>query len=1222
MVGSGFSRNAKGRLRGTSRIPSWSDLVTAMRGQLYPDHSREQKEHLRNSSPEQALSIAQEYEIAFGRSELHHCLARQVGDMELLPSDLHVKLLSFPWADVFTTNWDTLLERASDQVARHYDIVRNVDAIPHSTRPRIIKLHGSLPDHFPFLVTSEDYRRYPIDFAPFVNTVQQAMMETVLLLIGFSGTDPNFLHWSGWVRDHLGSSAPRIYLAGWLELSQHERRVLESRNVVPIDLARHPKAPEWSNNSMQHRLSAEWIVHSLWLGQPYAPVEWPNPPKRPPPSTPSHLQPVPEIPWTSPREDTSSTPSNVTDQDALERLEIWEHNRKLYPEWLALPTKNLLSISIPTRRWEEWILAVANSKNLQIEGRFKAIHELVWRREILMEPLGGELADVAKRVLIEVAKIVDVDGGLDDIENDDVARVALALVTHARLSFDRGEFDHSIELASPYTRNDSNAEHRITQERCLWSVYEMDFEALEELIGGWSTETGDPFWKIRKAALLFEFGDHAQAKSLVWEATISLRMELKSSRGIDASSRDAWISLLLHRLEETAEGGLAAFPMEPTPHIYGINYDALDELWAHQRAVQPDPETERPPPFDLGSSTAPTMTFFDHEYYITRPEALRLAAAHRSIRLGEVVGLPPEVNNFSITRQLMAPASELLFENGNEELALRTMLRIARFDEDDLLQKLLTRRNVAALSQDVVNSIAVTCRNIIEHTTKDPFASTQRGQISRVERLRVALETLSRLVLRLAADDAVRIFEQAIRLYLDRSVSTHPWLNRSMFHVLERSWQTMPQSHRASFTFDILASPIPGIDGLPEESIHSDDPGVLLDDRQFYPPERNAENEHKWSNAIQFLLRAVACGPRAREKAKLRLVHISLWKRFTEKEERAVADAVWRSEDESEPTPPTVEYVRDWTLFLLPQPKIGMAEKRLRGKWTAAANDTVLSDEALTDLLSEIGDAKENSLHFRYSLNFTDEDCVAISSLVNRWACLPVPEALPLFDQQRRQRVRQAVVGLATLLMHVEVAKPAAESLFKKFVHDLTGEDTPGFRLVPGLIKAIADKSVDILTEMRKGLASTSPNISRDSSLGLKFWLRMSKRGVVSSPPDDIIREIGIMVASQRPGALAESLATAAWIYNEGTPSQQNLIQELVLDGMGSLLHQLQYDTDESDDQFDIPLLRYFCAQLAKAMRARNCDHRTILEWEELARSDPLPEVRNVISTAQFGEEV
>ena len=114
--------------------------------------------------------------------------------------------IKLPWRDVFTTNWDTLLERARLSVPeRPYSVVHSKDEIPLLAQPRIIKLHGSLDGHYPLIAAEEDYRAYPERHAPFVNTVQQAMMETVFCLIGFSGSDPNFLEWSKWVQDNLDS---------------------------------------------------------------------------------------------------------------------------------------------------------------------------------------------------------------------------------------------------------------------------------------------------------------------------------------------------------------------------------------------------------------------------------------------------------------------------------------------------------------------------------------------------------------------------------------------------------------------------------------------------------------------------------------------------------------------------------------------------------------------------------------------------------------------------------------------------------------------------------------------------------------------------------------------------------------------------------------------------------------------------------------------------------
>ena len=229
-------------------------------------------------SPLSPLTTAQQFDYEFGRAELHRFLRDQIRDDDMEPGDLHHRLLALPWADVFTTNWDTLLERTRDlTVSPSYEVVRAIDELPLASRPRIVKLHGSLPAHFPLVATAQDYEHYPHKFAPFVNTARQALMETVFLLLGFSGDDPNFLCWTKWVRDQLGPSAPKIYLAGWLDLKRRDRKTLEQDGVVPIDVAGHPKHKEWCRYGMQHRFAMEWLLTTLELGEPYPSEEWPKP---------------------------------------------------------------------------------------------------------------------------------------------------------------------------------------------------------------------------------------------------------------------------------------------------------------------------------------------------------------------------------------------------------------------------------------------------------------------------------------------------------------------------------------------------------------------------------------------------------------------------------------------------------------------------------------------------------------------------------------------------------------------------------------------------------------------------------------------------------------------------------------------------------------------------------------------------------------------------------
>ena len=225
MVGAGFSRNAKTVGSTSASFPSWQELGNTFYKKLYGRSPGEEARYL------SLLKLAEQVQAAFGRPTLDGMLQREIPDMTYEPSPLHSQLLSLPWQDVFTTNYDTLLERARASVTFiRYDVVTKKEDLLYANKPKIVKLHGSFPSP-PFFITEEDYRRYPNDHAPFVNTVRQSLLENTLCLIGFSGDDPNFLQWIGWIRDHVGKeTAPRIYLVGVFNtMSEADRKLLDCR---------------------------------------------------------------------------------------------------------------------------------------------------------------------------------------------------------------------------------------------------------------------------------------------------------------------------------------------------------------------------------------------------------------------------------------------------------------------------------------------------------------------------------------------------------------------------------------------------------------------------------------------------------------------------------------------------------------------------------------------------------------------------------------------------------------------------------------------------------------------------------------------------------------------------------------------------------------------------------------------------------------------------------
>ena len=519
MVGSGFSRCAPKAKPDAGELPILRELAREIANRLYPQSDGAEREG-EDTGTSQLLSLAQEYETAFGRSDLHRFLQKLIRDEDFRPGDEHSRLLRLPWRDVFTTNWDTLLERTRSHVAeRAYSVVRDMDEIPLANQPRIVKLHGSLPAQFPLIFTEEDYRTYPVKFAPFVNTVQQAMMETVFCLIGFSGNDPNFLHWLGWVRDNLGAAAPKIYLAGWLDLSPHRRRMLEDRGVVPIDLARHPEAHRWPEH-LHHLYATEWVLHTLERGRPYDVTHWPSPPSQPNPEIPEHLEPVITVISERPREEPCVEPQ-IGPSDLLEAvrgtLEIWKHNRSLYPGWLLFPSgEEREELSMRTDDWEGRILS--SLPELTPVERLNAVRELVWRHEILLEPISTKLESAAEDALKTMdchsRRINEISEATVDwvLVREAWRTVALALLTPARFRFDRDLFDQRIEALNLFANDTPNVAHHLMHEQCLLEIYSMNFETLERLLKDWTVVDCDPIWMIRKAALLWE-SDHLGVRS-------------------------------------------------------------------------------------------------------------------------------------------------------------------------------------------------------------------------------------------------------------------------------------------------------------------------------------------------------------------------------------------------------------------------------------------------------------------------------------------------------------------------------------------------------------------------------------------------------------------------------------------------------------------------------------------------------------------------------------
>lgn len=216
-IGAGFSKNA------ISTFPDWNQLLYPMISEMYKDLI-ENKKNIRKKNKKAinmediyneiiaekgTLKIPEDYVHYKNRREaLDVYIENSISQHNIVPKiklNTHEKLLKINWQDIVTTNWDTLLEQANEtlpQFERYHSVLDAKELITQSKK-RIIKIHGSIKESYPFdnsyqqkyVVSELDFKNYHEEHEDFSNFMRVKILENSFCLIGFSGADPNFQYW-------------------------------------------------------------------------------------------------------------------------------------------------------------------------------------------------------------------------------------------------------------------------------------------------------------------------------------------------------------------------------------------------------------------------------------------------------------------------------------------------------------------------------------------------------------------------------------------------------------------------------------------------------------------------------------------------------------------------------------------------------------------------------------------------------------------------------------------------------------------------------------------------------------------------------------------------------------------------------------------------------------------------------------------------------------------
>lgn len=1213
MIGAGFSRNADPSASAARPFPTWQELAAGLARDLDP--------LARAPDP---MRVAQEYEAMFSRARLDEAIRSLVPDGDHRPSDLHRRLLSLPWADIFSTNWDTLLERACpDAHERAYDVVTTLSQIPSAALPRIVKLHGTLPANGPFILTEEDFRTYPRHFAPFVNMVQQAMMETSMVLLGFSGDDPNFLQWSGWVRDNLGEHAPPIYLVGWLALTPQRRRMLEERRVVPIDLSALPDARAWPEEA-RHRWAVEWFLHAMEGGRPPRLMAWPYGVSRAVASA-SHLG------WTMPTRAQATSAdiwpqaaANASDEAILAEFRIllaaWRAEREAYPGWWIVPHAVRKVIWSRSSLW----LADAGRRIgiVPMPERLGALAEVL--RRLDMSLLDAEIVDELPMRMEGVLASVSPDGvrwaadgaegALDPSAREDWRLCLLASARLARAHGDQPLHAARLDSLGVNSRAHPTASDEVAFERALWHAKFLEDNELDGVLDSWNTSGSDPAWGIRKAGLLARAGRGGDARAEVVSALGRARRNRRADLlDLPALSREGWglVLSVAWQWSHIAHADGAAQVEERDPwgrwedlRPYGCDgwSDVLD-LRAAMREPPPPPERERVRGFEPGA-TSETVHFRSG-----------LAGAYRAgrqmLRLADMTALPSAANNVIILREALEWAVDACAAYDDKVPLVLLLAQVADARDDKALHRYLTGARVATLADEEVDVlIAAMVRRIGTARKRTKLEHVNDFWLSR---FRAAVEVLSRLMPRCSDDHARAAFGLACETAQSGWSQSHMFAGTEIGHLFSRSIARLPGQDLPSALMRVAALP------FPDARWARATPGVEDPVNNFArrTPELKAATLREGLQADAALTGMLASSARStpslRKLVAERLLALDRAGLLASTGKESLAELLWGDEDVAGACLPTDLGFHAWAFLTMPERYDGQAAAAFRREFLNGREGRRLGDK-----LWNIAYGFQQSRLQGKPFTMTEQDLSAIAALAVVWAQLPVSDEEPAFTAfQNDEELAQD--GLARLLTTIRLPDDALAAVNGKVCLLQAGpvRRLSGLRIVGGLTTADPAFVKTAAAWLRRGLVSADPRIAGEAVQGLYYWLEAVKASPGDAePPDDLVEEVAGMLIARRPGMVERALELVKWLFEEGPAHLRPSLASRCDLALGYLLDETSYDNEVlagHGAELDAPLLRQRAMALAGAMReAGHGSGEGVRRWFEVGVSDPLFEVRRV----------
>lgn len=1240
MVGAGFSRNAE---NGDS-LALWSDVAKELWRELNPSASE-----LKDYSVSTVTQLGEQYSRVFSRPALEEVLKRLIPDERIRPGVLHDQLLQLPWSEIFTTNYDTLLERAAESIVEraHHTVTCRED-IPQSKilgRRRIVKLHGSFPSQRPFIFTEDDYRKYPEQFAPFVNLVRQSLLENVFCLIGFSGDDPNFLYWIGWVRDMLDQHSLPIYLF----LSKHptlgQKALLEARNVTPVVLPQPAACEEHDYSKRFSELfgllaDSSESLESTWAKTYFTHYDRPQ----------------------------SDSTFKIRISMLLDSYGQVSSLHKEYPGWIVAPKvirrrlrRNIEALPVLSGQGEitEHLL-----KDIPYVG-VVLFAEYAWIQEAALQCWQDECAPAA----IEMMKATKGSFPANsDSQHKKLAKLkvftavefhshwrdlGISLLRWARQELRRAEFNDVRDMLETSAPSDLYLVDEIAYESILFSLFEGDRDIALNLVETWTILSSDSYMYIRKGMLWGELGKIKAGLSVSLEGLQKLRLKQKLHSGSTKYlSQEAWACLVIEHLQQVTNweekyntppridealsaqlnrrlNDLAASGHDPRRDIEAIISELNSEI------IYPLQSTSYTPVFAPGKYSTTQHLSGSTEL------RLKIEAAFAWHTLCDRICLTPRIGSSTNNIDSFAQAAWWVQYSDSMERVLSLMIRtlhkslLKPRNQNQLPHKAgwLSRYQVARTEERLAIDICKKSLSLVERLFKN---SPEADDIQSV--IGFHLEVFSRLVIRIQDESITYDFIcRIIALHNQPVLESMPEIWKDMADALSHCFEALPSTQRLSVVLNIVKIP----DFNVSNAQHYKDHWVSVHnlhrrENDFLGSSATPEAISTIQEIINQLQMAYARTPSevaGSGRVWQRLFWLKSWGFISVENEKAI-ESIFHTKNHW----PVIPDHYPWASFSWLEHYQGDASSEFKS-WLLNKSINKLSAPASESAGSKrswrLSDDDEFLLNLQYSfekVSWSSKEVVFALEIIrtwwdSEWNDIALELAQPgsgLFGSiqnvisNRLKRVDNVFAAIHQSTVNTYLSDELDISIWMNSLPPKSavfGIYFWRYRISKAIKSRDESELRAVEIELVEHLLDSDLSRVSTASSTISYWFNFPNTNGTERP-DLIIDTLAGIVAARRMPALPWGLNLMLDLVLHKSDWMTESALALIGSGLKKMLVDLCYENpplDRGVPEANVPTLRLSCAQLSKGLAnsfPANSLPNSIPSWLVLASEDPLPELR------------